>query len=115
MTENSKTTEISVKTAKPRGKPFAKGVTGNAGGRPKLTPEAVDLIAACKGKTGAALDVLMHIMEFGENERNRITAAMAIIERGHGKAIQPTTVGNPDGSAIDMSWSINFVKPADAG
>lgn len=114
MANNSKLAANSGKTAKPRGKPFAKGASGNAAGRPKLTPEVIDLIAACKDKTTAALDVLLSIMENGENERNRITAAMAIIERGHGKAVQPTTVGNPDGSPLDMSWSINFVKPADA-
>ncbi|MDB5887028.1 MAG: hypothetical protein JWR74_3199 [Polaromonas sp.] len=112
MTKNSKTAAISGKTAKPRGKPFVKGASGNAAGRPKLTPEAVDLIAACKEKTASALDVLMQIMENGENERNRMAAALAIIERGHGKAIQPTTVGNPDGSPIDMSIKLSFVKPA---
>lgn len=106
MSENrQKTDRKAPKTA------FPKGVSGNPGGRPKRTPEEIDLIAACKQKTEDALDVLLKIMIEGENERNRITAALAIIERGHGKAVQPTTVGNPDGTPIDHSIKVTFVKP----
>lgn len=96
---------------KPPKTAFKQGVSGNPGGRPKRTEQELDLIAACKDKTQAALDVLTRIMEEGENERNRFAAAMAIIERAHGKPIQPTTVGNPDGSPIDMNMKVSFVKP----
>lgn len=109
MSENRQRTD-SPKRKAPK-TAFPKGQSGNPGGRPKRTAEEIDLIAACKDKTEAALDVLLAIMEGGENERNRITAALAIIERGHGKAVQPTTIGNPDGSAIDMNMTINLVKP----
>jgi hypothetical protein len=68
---------------------FKKGKSGNPAGRPKMTPEALDLVAACKERSPEALTVLIDIMNNGENERNRITAAMAIIERGHGKPEQP--------------------------
>lgn len=64
---------------------FKKGVSGNPGGRPKKTAEELDLIAACKDRTPAALAVIESIMIEGENERNRLAAAQAIIERGHGK------------------------------
>ena len=80
------TTANSGKTAKPRGKPFKPGKSGNPEGRPKLTPEALDLQAACREKTDEALAVLLRIMNSGENERNQMAAAIAIIERGHGKA-----------------------------
>lgn len=72
---------------KPRGpgKPFQKGRSGNPGGRAKKTPEELDLIAACKEKTPRALSVIADIMENGENERNRLAAAQAIIERAYGK------------------------------
>jgi hypothetical protein len=77
----------SEKTAKPRGpgKRFQPGKSGNPTGRPKRTEEELDLIAACKDRSPAALAVIESIMLEGENERNKLSAAMAIIERGYGK------------------------------
>ena len=95
----------------PRGKPFQPGKTGNPGGRPKKTDEERTLEQMCRDKTPDALGVLIQIMESGEQERNRMTAAMAIIERGYGKAVQPTTIGNPDGSKMDMHMTVTLVKP----
>lgn len=106
MAENS---EITGKKPRGSGKRFAKGQTGNPGGRPARTPQEIDLIAACKDKTQAALDVLMKIMESGENERNRFAAAIAIIERGHGKAVQPTTLSGPNGGPVEQSIQVSFV------
>jgi len=91
-----------------------KGRSGNPGGRPPKTEEERTLEAMCRDKTQAALDVLLKIMGEGENERNRITAAMAIIERGHGKAVQPTTISNPNGGPVNMNWTVEFVQPGDA-
>lgn len=68
-----------------RGQGFRKGQSGNPGGRKPKTPEELDLIAACKAKTPAALAVIESIMVDGENERNRLAAANAIIERAYGK------------------------------
>ncbi len=76
------------KKQKPRGKSFEKGRTGNAGGRPKRTPEELDLVAACKAKAPEALAVLIEIMQNGEQEKNRMSAAQVIIERGYGKPTQ---------------------------
>lgn len=83
--ENSKKT---TKRATPAS--FKPGQTGNPGGRPKKTPEELDLIAACKAKTPDALAVMVKMMTDGEQEKNRLTAAMAIIERAYGKPVQPT-------------------------
>lgn len=84
--------ENSEKTAKTRGKPFEKGQSGNPNGRPPRTEEEWDLIAACKGKTPAALETIERIMFESESDKTRLTAALAIIERAHGKAIQPSEV-----------------------
>ena len=77
---------------KPRGRPIAKGQVLNAGGRPKKTEAELDLIAACKAKTPEALEVMVDMMHNGEKENNRLTAAMAIIERAYGKPVQPQDV-----------------------
>ena len=71
---------------------FKKGQSGNPNGRPVLKMEDIDLINACKDKTYDALAVIVDIMHNGENERNRIVAAITIIERAYGKAIQTNNV-----------------------
>jgi hypothetical protein len=43
-------------------------------------------------KSVEAMAVIEQIMMGGDNERNRLSAAQAIIERGHGKPVQPTDV-----------------------
>lgn len=67
---------------------FVKGQSGNPGGRPKKTPEQFELEAACKAKTPDALAVIESIMLNGENERNRLAAAQAIIERAYGRPVE---------------------------
>lgn len=67
---------------------FKPGQSGNPSGRPKKTEEEFELVAACKSKTMSALAVMERIMTSGENERNQLSAALAIIERGHGKSIE---------------------------
>ena len=69
--------------AKPRGKPITKGQVLNPGGRPKKTEQELDLIAACKTKTVQALEVILELMNHGEREQTRLTAALAIIERAY--------------------------------
>lgn len=109
MVKTTRPAESSKK--QPRGKPFQPGQSGNPGGRKPKTDEERTLEAMCRDRTQDALQVLIEIMSNGEQERNRITAAMAIIERGHGKAVQPTTLSGPEGGPVDMNWTVEFVKP----
>ena len=106
--------QISERSAKIKkggaGKPFVKGVTGNPGGRPKRTPEELDLVAACKAKTPAALIVIENIMKNGENERNKLAAATAIIDRAYGKPTQPIA-GDPD-RPLQVIGTIRLVRTA---
>jgi hypothetical protein len=94
--------------AKPRGKPFQKGQSGNAGGRPKKTQEEMDLIAACREKTPAALATILDIMDNGQ-ERSRLAAAQVVIERGWGKAVQPVESSGPNGGPIETVQRIELV------
>lgn len=97
-------TESSKKAAKPKGKgkPFAKGASGNPGGRAKRTPEELDLIALCKDKTPLALDTIVKIMEKGEVEKNRLAAAQYVIDRAYGKAMQAVEMSGKDGGALTV-------------
>ena len=88
---------------------FPKGKSGNPGGRPAKTAEELDLIAACKAKTPRALDVMVHIMESGDVEKNRLAAAMAIIERAYGKPVQPQDV-NINGGGLFTVIEHRIVK-----
>ena len=70
----------------PRGKPFAKGLSGNPTGRPRRTPEEVTLAESCRAKTREALEVIEGLMRTSDNDRVRLAAAQFIIERGWGRA-----------------------------
>lgn len=72
--------------------PFAKGKSGNPGGRKKRTPQEFDLIKACRAKAPEALQVMVTLMQHGENDRVRLSAAIAVIERAYG-----TVVAQPPG------------------
>lgn len=106
MSENRQKTD-SPKRKAPK-TAFKPGESGNPGGRPPKTEEQRTLEAMCRDKSMRAFEVLSEIMEMGENERNKITAALAIIERGHGKPVQPTTVSGPDGSAVKLGIEVVF-------
>jgi hypothetical protein len=71
---------------------FVAGKSGNPRGRPKQTPQELDLIAACKEKTPDALNVILDIMQNGEKEQTRLSAAQSIIERAYGKPTQPQDI-----------------------
>lgn len=101
MAENNKVTAKRV-----RGKPYPKGKTGNPGGRPKRTKEELDLIAACKDKTPAALDVITALMKEASSDSVRLNSAIFIIDRAYGKATQfidakVTTMSDLDDSELD--------------
>jgi hypothetical protein len=65
---------------------WKKGHSGNPSGRPKRTPEEIELIEACRLKTPDALNVIQDLMVHSTNDRVRLAAAQFIIERGYGKA-----------------------------
>ncbi|MEP6959636.1 MAG: DUF5681 domain-containing protein, partial [Nitrospirota bacterium] len=72
---------------------FKPGVSGNPGGRPKLTPqqkaEEFELMEAFRSHSSAALDVIGILMRSADRDSVKLAAASFIIERGWGKAMQP--------------------------
>jgi len=64
---------------------YVKGSSGNPSGRPKRTPEELDLIAACKEKTPAALKVIESLMTSASSDAVKLNAAISVIERAYGK------------------------------
>lgn len=94
---------------KPRGKPFAPGNSANPGGRPKKTEEEFALIEACKKKAPEALEVILEIMQRGQSEKTRLSAAIAVIERGYGKPKQEQDL-NLSGDVSIRSIAIEFVE-----
>lgn len=83
---------------------YKKGQSGNPSGKPKMTQEARDVIESCKLLSPAALEVIKEIMMNGENEKNRLTSALAIIERAWGKPMQPTL--NEHTGDMTFTWKV---------
>lgn len=84
---------------------WPKGVSGNPGGRPKLTPEEIDAIALARSFTPDAVRVLHEIAtNKTANERARVTAAEALIDRIYGKPkeFNETTVKHERRSESDV-------------
>jgi hypothetical protein len=65
------------------GTPFAKGKSGNPGGRPK------GIAAKAREHTDKAIEVLAAGLD-SEDERIRLTAAEKLLDRGYGKPVTMT-------------------------
>ena len=70
--------------------PFAKGQSGNPGGRPKaMLPDGRSLAELAREHTMAAVETLVEVMADKEAPQNaRVSAAGAILDRGWGKPKQ---------------------------
>lgn len=79
----TKTTAAQNSGGTPRGRPFAKGQSGNPGGRPKIPDSVRD---ACRAHTDQAIATLAEVMsDPGCPASARITAATSLLDRGWGK------------------------------
>jgi hypothetical protein len=88
---------------------FQPGQSGNPSGRPKEDPT---LRLAARAHTEAALQVLVDAMS-DDSARNRITAAQAILDRGHGKPAQAVDIGNTDGEPFKLEQIVRRIVNAD--
>lgn len=80
--------------------PFKPGISGNPGGRPKGNAEIARL---ARQHTESALDTLAEICKDGAAPPSaRVSAAVALLDRGYGKAPQEITI-NDESSVAELS------------
>jgi hypothetical protein len=73
-------------TARPRGRPFPKGVSGNPGGRPR---ELADVKALAREHTTEAIATLVELMRTAKTDSARAAAASELLSRAWGKPSLP--------------------------
>lgn len=82
---------------------MARGGKRAGSGRPPGAPNKVtnEVRELAQQYTEAALAVLVQIATAGESEAARVSAANAILDRGHGKPTQPIS-GDEDGKPVPV-------------
>jgi hypothetical protein len=80
-----------------RGRPFRPGQSGNPNGRPK---EAFHVRALARVHTEEAITTLVTIMRSSKQDRARVQAAQALLDRGWGKPIQEMRHEGPVGEPV---------------
>lgn len=89
------------------------GKRAGAGRKPGRVSQAKrDLMAKAKDHVDAALNALVQIATKGDSESARVSAAIAILDRAHGRPIQATVEIPHDKvpQAFD-GWQIERAKP----
>lgn len=81
-------------TAKPRGKPFEPGKSGNPGGRPKKTEQLRRIEDLARQHSEDAILALVDEARNGGGAP-RVSAAVAILDRGWGKPVDRQEAGKP--------------------
>lgn len=105
----------------PRGKPFQKGATGNAKGRPKL---GLSLAEAMRERfpVERICEIAESLVTGAEDDRVRMQALTFIADRAHGKPLQAIELKQPDVTsevdldtvkAIPLDRKIALLKAAD--
>lgn len=76
------------------------------GAKDRLTREAgATLSDLARAHTADALKVLVEVATQGASEAARVSAAVAILDRGYGKPSQSIELGGPDGGPVQVDLS----------
>jgi len=90
---------------------FMPGKSGNPGGRPKGVAEVVEM---ARKHTAVAMQALVDIAtDDTKPPAARATAAVALLERGWGKPVQPTMEQDENGKAVGRGlvvFAVNMPK-----
>jgi hypothetical protein len=82
---------------------FVKGQSGNPGGRPRGYGELRDL---ARQHTTEAIEILLFIARNGKDEKARVSAANALLDRGWGKPIMPFIYERRNSNGIEREIGI---------
>lgn len=99
-------TKSAENSKKPRGKAFAKGKSGNPGGRPKLPEDVKHVRELAREYTAQAVTALADVMSNSSSDSARVSAASVLLDRGWGKAEQPIT--GADGGPIQTESTLEL-------
>lgn len=105
--------EQTAKTAKkPRGRPFAKGQSGNPNGRPTTSPEQKDALRAIRDLAPNAAMVLQQLMTDAQTPPAvRLRAVTEVLDRTYGKAILPVAMEDQQGDRLaDIRAEIQRIR-----
>jgi hypothetical protein len=87
---------------KQRGRPFAKGKSGNPGGRPKKTPELREVEDLCRQASPDAVARLVEWMQ-SKDPATSVKACLGILAQGFGTPKQRVEVSGKDGGPVQIA------------
>jgi hypothetical protein len=95
---------------KPRGRAFAKGQSGNPGGRPKLPEDVKHVRELARQYTMQAVEALVAVLD-SDSAAGKVAAANALLDRGWGKPEQTIQGPGENGEHLFKAIERRLVRP----
>lgn len=98
-------------------KPGRRGGARPGAGRPKGRKDAktLEIEAAAREMGRDALKALLKVAQHSKDDKARVLAANAILERGYGKPKQPIEHSGEEGGPMEMHITHEIIDPCAAG